>query len=333
MMIYGFLLPGWSDLVLTVAFSFHFLAVCGAVSIPWMAAHLEFWGGSKGCQGYRPAATRLGQIAVYNLGAVFMFGILSYLLASIRAPEKLFAASVLMAPGLGLFLIFLMGYVGLIYLYSYGWKWGMKFRRIHIWTALAAGVMAVFCVAFLVALIIGVMDDSLWPRLRADAWSIFGEVNFWFAWVFSFLSVFMTGGIVTMLIGRDAFRWESGASVPDGARLIRLGAFFSLYAIFMMVLLAGAWILLRGLEPLRAIIFSDRPELLALAIIAIIGIVALVEILMSVLKWHGSAPRASVFAAVFLFLAVFGLTSIISWKQVSNQPDGGKSAVYSQGKS
>jgi hypothetical protein len=41
--------------------------------------------------------------------------------------------------------------------------------------------------------------------------------------------------------------------------------------------------------------------------------VALVEILMSALKWRGSAPRAGLLAAVFLFLAVFGMTSIFSW--------------------
>jgi hypothetical protein len=256
---------------------------------------------------------------------------LSYLLASIRTPEKLFTAFVLLAPVLGLFLLFLVCYVGLIFLYRRGWKWRREIERLHVLTAVAAGVMAVFCVAFLVALLVGTASESLWPRLREDPWSIFRGVDFWFGWLYAFLAVFMTGGVIVMLTGREAFRWESGSSLAAGARLIRLGAVFSLCAIFLMVVLSGVSVLLRGLGPLEPVISAARPELIPLAVIAFAGIVALVEILMSALKWRGSAPRASLLAAVFLFVAVFGITSIFSWKPGPLKQKGGQAFVSTQG--
>lgn len=325
-------LPDVVDIVLALALSLHFLAVCAAVSIPWLAAHLEFWGKEEESRSYWAAASQLSEIAVYNLGAVFLSGVLSYLLASMRAPETLLAVSVLLAPGLGVFLVFLAGYVGLIFLYRRGWKSQRKIVRLHILNAVAAGVMAVFCVAFLVALILGAVDDSLWPRLWVDPWSIFRKADFWFGWGYAFFTVFMTGGVIVMLTGREAFRWESGSSLSAGARLIRLGAFFSLCAIFMMVVLSGVWVLLNGLGPFRPVISADRPELIPLAVVAFAGIVALVEILMSVLKWRGSAPRASLLAAVFLFLAVFGMTSIFSWQPSPQKQEGSRAFVSTQGK-
>jgi hypothetical protein len=310
---FGVRLPDLGDIVLAFALTFHLLAVCAAVSIPWMAAHLEFWGKKEEFRSDRATAAQLSDIAVYNLGAVFLSGMLSYLLASIRTPEKLFTAFVLLAPVLGLFLLFLVCYVGLIFLYRRGWKWRREIERLHVLTAVAAGVMAVFCVAFLVALLVGTASESLWPRLREDPWSIFRGVDFWFGWLYAFLAVFMTGGVIVMLTGREAFRWESGSSLAAGARLIRLGAVFSLFAIFLMIVLSGVLVLFRGLEPFEPIVSADRPELIPLAVVVFAGMVALVEILMSALKWRGSAPRAGLLAAVFLFLAVFGMTSIFSW--------------------
>ncbi len=324
-------LPGAVDIVLALALSLHFLAVCAAVSLPWLAAHLEFWGKEEESRSYWTTASQLGEIAVYNLGVVFLFGVLSYLLASMRAPETLFAVSVLLAPGLGVFLMFLVVYVGLIFLYRRGWKSRQKIVRLHILNAVAAGVMAVFCVAFLVALVLGAVDDSLWPRLWLDPWSIFREADFWFGWGYAIFTVFMTGGVIVMLTGREAFHWDSGSSLSAGARLIRLGAFFSLCAIFLMVVLSGVWVLLKGLGPFRIVLSTDRPELIPLAVVAFVGIVALVEILMSVLKWRGSAPRASLLAAVFLFLAVFGMTSIFSWQPDPKKQEGGRAFVSTKG--
>ncbi len=328
---FGVRLPEMSEIVLALALTFHFLAVCAAVSIPWMAAHLEFWGMREEFRSDRATAAQLSDIAVYNLGAVFLSGMLCYLLASIRTPEKLITASVLLAPVLGLFLFFLASYVGLIFLYRWGWKWPWKIERLHVLTGVAAGVVAVFCVAFLVALLVGASSEFLWPRLREDPWAIFRGVDFWFGWLYAFLAVFMTGGVIIMLNGREAFRWESGSSLAAGARLIRLGAVFSLCSIFLMVVLSGVMVLFRGLGPFEPIISADRPELIPLAVAAFAGMVVLVEILMSALKWRGSAPRASLLAAVFLFLAVFGMTSILSWKPGPLKQDGGQAFVSTQG--
>lgn len=96
-------LPDIIDIVLALALSLHFLSVCAAVSIPWLAAHLEFWGKDEESRSYWTAASQLSEIAVYNLGALFLSGVLSYFLASLRTPETLLAASVLLAPGLGVF--------------------------------------------------------------------------------------------------------------------------------------------------------------------------------------------------------------------------------------
>lgn len=324
-------LPELIDVFLAICLSFHFLGVCAAVSIPWLAVHLEFWGEEEGSRNYWGTASRLSEIAVYNLGLVSLSGALSYLLASVRSPETLFTASVLLAPCLGVLLAFFAVYVALTFLYRQGWKWHRRIVRLHILIALSAGVVAMFCAAFLVALVLGSIDDSLWPRLWVDPWSIFRETEFWLGWGYAFFTVFMTGGVIVMLSGREAFRWESGSSLSAGAQLIRLGAFFSLGSIFLMVVLSVVWVLFKGIDPFRYFISADRPELIPLAVIAFIGVVALVEVLMSVLKWRGSAPRASLLAAMFLFLAVFGITSLFSWQPLSSKgEDGGKAVVSTQ---
>jgi hypothetical protein len=314
MMISNIQLPDLGDVFLALVLTLHILFVLAAVSIPWLAAHLEYWGGLEGFKSYRVAATRLSQTAIHNLGAAIFFGALSCLIVSIRNPEKLFTAAVLLAPGLGFLLVFLAGYMGLIFLYRYEWDPKRNIQRGHILIALVAGILGAFCIACLVGLINGVSDVSLWPRLRENPWSIFSGVFFWFGWLYAFLAVFLTGGIHVMLTGREAFRWERGISISEGARLIRLGAFFSLSAIFLMVLLSGVWVYLEGLPPFRQVFLASRPELLIVAAISFAGLVALVEVLMSVLKWGGSAPRASLFAAGFLVLTVLGLTSLFSWR-------------------
>ncbi len=129
-----------------------------------------------------------------------------------------------------------------------------------------------------------------------------------------------------MLIGRRSFYWERGVSVPEGAFLIQMGTVPSLFAAILLAAWAGVWWLSDGLEPLRAIIFSGDIVLLSLSGVLVAGVVALLEMLASVLKKKGNAPRTSLTVAVLLFVAVFSATSLFLRPGLSGAPEGSQVA-------
>ena len=174
----------------------------------------------------------------------------------------------------------------------------------------AAGVAAVGASGIVTALIAGAVDDSLWRDMRKDFISVFFSSSFLFGFVVALLSSFLVGGILLMLIGRRSFYWERGVSVSEGAFLIQMGAAPSLFAVILLVAWVSGWWLFDGLVPLRAIIYSSDIVLLSLSGVLVVGVVVLVEMLASVLKKKGNAPRTSFAVAVLLFVTVFSATSL-----------------------
>ena len=103
-------------------------------------------------------------------------------------------------------------------------------------------------------------------------------------------------------------------SLTAGARIIRMGAAVSRLAFFLLAALAGAWMLMNGTDPVRLLFSLARPGLTAAAALTAVLAVALIEVLVSVLKWRGSAPRASLLAAALVFAVMFCAASIWTFK-------------------
>lgn len=293
-------------LATSLAVTLFVLFMCALVAIPWLAAHLRFWGIRNGKKSYFVSADNLVWMSMFCLAGVFLFGMVSFQLVSIRHASGLMTAAILMAP-FPVAVPLLCAAWGVFCILS---------RKSSRWAEddwaylVAAGVAAAGASAIVAALIAGAVDVSLWPRMREDAASVFLSPPFLFGLVAALLASFAVGGILLMLIGRRSFYWERGVSVSEGAFLIQMGAAPSLFAAILLAAWAGVWWLSGGLGPLRAIIFSGDIFLLSLSGILVAAVVALIEMLAGVLQKKGNAPRISLIVAVLLFVAVFSATSL-----------------------
>jgi hypothetical protein len=301
-----------SGALMVLSATLAFLSLCAAASIPWFAAHLGFWGERYGRKSDLAAARRLGRVAMYGAGAVFFFGMLSFHLAVIRNPADTFGAMILLAPFVAALPFLLAGHGGLLLPYR-GLKGG-EGERVPVWTTAGAGALSAAATVFAAALVAVMADKSLWPGLARNPAAVFGSTSFAF-WMAAFVLVSaLVGGVALMLTGRQSFRWGRGESVADGARIIRMGAAVSLLAVFLLAALAGAWMLMNGTGPVRLLFSLARPGLTAAAALIAALAVALIEVLASVLKWRGSAPRASLLAAALVLAAAFCAASIWTFK-------------------
>ncbi len=298
------------------------LFVCALVAIPWLAAHMRFWGNRNGKKSYFASADLLVRMSMPCLAGVFLFGMVSFHLVSLRHSSGLMTATILMAP-LAVAVPLLCFVWGAFCILS---KKSSRWAENDLVYLVAAGVAAAGALAIVTALIVGTVDESLWPRMRGDVASVFFSPSFLFGMVVALLASFMVGGVLLMLIGRRSFYWERGVSVPEGAFLIQMGTVPSLFAAILLAAWAGVWWLSDGLEPLRAIIFSGDIVLLSLSGVLVAGVVALLEMLASVLKKKGNAPRTSLTVAVLLFVAVFSATSLFLRPGLSGAPEGSQVA-------
>jgi len=293
-------------LATSLAVTFFALFIFTLVAIPWLAAHMRFWGNRNRKKSYFTSADLLVQMSMPCLAGVFFFGMVSFHLVSLRHSSALMTVIILMAP-----LVVAVPFLCFV--------WGAFFilsRKLSRWAEndllylLAVGVAAAGALVIVTALIAGAVDKSLWPNIRENAASVFVSPSFLFGLVAAGLASFVVGGILLMLIGRRSFFWERGVSVSEGAFLIQMGAAPSLFAAILLVGWAGSWWLAGGLKPLRDVIFSGDIVLLSLSGVLVVGVVAMLEMLASVLKKKGNAPRTSFTVAVLLFVVVFFATSI-----------------------
>ena len=301
--------PGPGDWLLSLSATIGVLSLCALVAVPWLAAHLRFWGEREGRKSDLEAAVLLGRWGKFCLAAAFFFGALSFHLASARYPSELFSAAILLAPVLAVVPLFLTAWGGLFRLSENS----SSRAGCGVLRDVAAGIAALAVAAASAGLFAAATHKSLWPQIRQGPFFVFGSYPFLYGMAFAVLASVVTGGVLVMLIGRRSFRWESGGSVPQGARLIRMGAFPALLATILLALLASVWGLLEGLTPIRAVIFSGRPLLLFMGVFVVAGVVGLIELFVSILRWKGSAPRASVVVAALMFATLFCLVSVLIW--------------------
>lgn len=290
----------------SLAVAIFVLCMCTLVAIPWLAAHLRFWGIRNGKKSYFTSADLLMRMSMLCLSGVFLFGMASFQLVSLRHASGLMTAAILMAP-FPVAVPLLCAVWGVFCLLS---RKSSRWAENDLAFLVAAGVAAAGASVIVTALIAGAVDVSLWPRMREGFFGVFFSSSFLFGLVVALLASFAMGGILLMLIGRRSFYWERGVSVSEGAFLIQMGAALSLLAAILLAAWAGAWWLSGGLEPLRAIIFSGDIVLLSLSGVLVAAVVALIEMLASVLQKKGNAPRISLTIAVLLFVAVFSAVSL-----------------------
>ena len=299
--------PGPGEWLMFLAVACYAVFLCAAVAIPWLAAHMKFWGGRGGMKTGLAVAALLARTGIFCLAGVVFFGLLSYHLATLSYAPGLLAVSMLLAPYLGA-APFLMAVWGGLFLIC--GKSGGRGKNEVMYFA-ASGLMALGLAAATVGLITAASDTSLWPQLRLNAGAVLASRSFLFGMAFTLFASATAGGILLMLIGRHAFQWERGESVAEGARLIRMGAIPSLAAALLMAVVVAAWLLAEGLGPLRALLFSADPLSLLMVVALAGGAVGMVELLVSILKWRGSAPRASAAVAALFLVMVFCVTVLL----------------------
>jgi hypothetical protein len=307
---------------------FHLLAVNAMISVPWIAAHLEFLGYREEAEASLDAPRRLGAIAVVGAGAVILLGAGAFLTLSVRVPDFFFSAVVRLKPVFFFFSVLLSGFIALLFAYHSGWKWRGERPVLHVAIAVGAGALALLLSAFFTALSLAAGGLAAASPPGSGLWKIAAEAAFLPRLLHTWFAAFATGGIVLMMVGRRAFRWEGGASLAEGARLIRAGALWALLASVLQVA-AGVWYLGALPEGFRGAILGGDPGLTVAFAVAAVGFLALAETLVSVLHWRGGAPRAAAIAAAFVVLITFSLTSARArMVQLQNLPGGAPAAVF-----
>ncbi len=307
---------------------FHFLAVNAVISVPWIAAHLEFWGYREEAEASLDAARRLGAIAMVGAGAVILLGAGAFLMLSVRVPDLFFPAVVRLKQAFFLFFVLSGGFIALLFAYHSGWKWRGERPFLHVALAVGAGVLALLLSAFFTALSMAAGGPATASPPGSGLGEIAAEAAFLPRLLHTWFAAFATGGVVLMMVGRRAFRWKGGASLSVGARLIRAGALWALLASVLQAA-AGIWYLRALPVGFRDAILGGDPGLTVAFAIAAVGFLALVETLVSVLHWRGGAPRAAAFAAAFVVLITFSLTSARArMVQLQNLPGGAPTAEF-----
>ena len=280
------------------------------LSLPFAAAHLEFWGARRGRPEDRETGRILAGAAVCNLIgiAASAAGLLALNLA--RHPEALLPPLIWMAPVWFWAWLGGAGYAGLVLLVQSEAGWLARRPGLRAACAAAAGGLALFLAAAWGAGAAAIENPSVWPLLPESPWAAFGlrgEVLFA---VHHALSAGAAGGVAVMLAGRRAFRWESAVPLSSGARFIRLGAGCLLAAAVLQTALAAGWVIDKGPGWIQLSFYGGgRPLMAAVAALAA-GVIFLLEVAVSALRRQGNAPRAGVTAAALLLLVALALGGV-----------------------
>lgn len=299
--------PWWGEWGFALVFAAHLLSAGMALSVPWAAAHLEFWGIRRRRSGDREAAARLGAVGAVNSGVVLLIGLALLLFIAYRRTEPFFTAILLSAPTVLALAPFLAGHAALACAFCLGCPGADRRPLLRVAAAAGAGALALPAAFGFAVLSAAAADPALWPSLSGGGIFLSGAV------LRRVLGVFLLGwaatGVSLMLIGSRAFRWSGGASLSEGARSVRAGSAVSLAAALLLLLL-GAWSTWTAPTAVRSGMFGGDPVLTVLSALTAAGAVGLAEALLIVLRRRGSAPYACVAAAVLLVLATFAFASL-----------------------
>ncbi len=286
------------------------LWLCGGVSVslPWFSAHLAFWGRRENNAADVEFARRLSGLCLASLVPVFLIGGALSLLASTMQPAVFFTAVIALIRPLGASLFLLFVFSVLATAHSRDWEWRLKYRFAHLMmvpagvlTAICAGLVWVFALSYMHPHLLD-LEEGWNGRFRAYS-------SFWWPIAHFYLSAFSVGGLFLMFLGGKAFRWESSASVSNGARWVRLGAKFSLCFLMIQAGLAGTWLYFRGAGFLGGMLASGGSPFVTFLIIGAVCAVSLFELLLVTLRRGGNARMTTFFAIFLVFILAVSVNS------------------------
>ena len=279
------------------------LWMCAGVvaSLPWLAAHLAFWGRRKDDRVDLEDARRLSRLCqACPMPLLFICAAL-LLLASIAHPPVFFTALVRLS-GSAAAPVLLTVSAALLFAHGERRELFRTKPELAHWAPASAGVLMALCAGLAWTFALANLDSSL---LDGDAEGIgrfLALPAFWWGMVHFYLSAFVVGGLALILLGGLAFRWESRTPASCGARLVRLGAGVSLFFFMLQVGVAGGWLLPRGSDFTRETLAAGGWPLLALCAVGVLCVIALFESLLGALRRRGSAPAAGAIALCLFFV-------------------------------
>ena len=279
-----------------------------SVSLPWFSAHLAFWGRRENNAADVEFARRLSGLCLASLVPVFLIGAVLSLLASTMQPAVFFTSVIALIRPLGALLLLLLLFMVLASAHSGDWKWRLKYRFAHL-MMVPAGVLMGLCTGVVWVFALSCMNPHLLDLEEGWNRRFWAYSSFWWPVAHFYLSAFSAGGLFLMFLGGKAFRWESSASVSNGARWVRLGAKFSLWFLMIQAGLAGAWLFFLGSGFLGGMLASGGSTFVTFLIIGAVCAVSLFELLLGALRRGGNARMTTFFAIFLVFILAVSVNS------------------------
>ena len=307
----------WSEWFIILLGSVLWLCAGVSVSMPWFSAHLAFWGRRENNADDVEFARRLSGLCLASLVPVFLIGAALSLLVSTTQPAVFFTAVMALIRPLGASLLMLLVFWVLASAHSGDREWRLKYRFAHL-MMVPAGVLMGLCAGVVWVFALSCMNPHLLDLEEGWNRRFWAYSSFWWPVAHFYLSAFSVGGLFLMFLGGRAFRWESSASVSNGARWVRLGAKFSLCFLMIQAGLAGAWLFFRGSDFLGGMLASGGSTFVTFLIIGAVCVVSLFELLLGALRRGGNA-RVTTFFAIFLVFIL--AVSVNSARLTLNQND------------
>ncbi|MDA0999221.1 MAG: hypothetical protein O2807_01720 [bacterium] len=309
--------------VVVAVFGFFFLAIQLAFVVPWLMAHLLFWGKRPKNRGFLEVTDRLAEVGKGNVSALVILAVGTLIaIAGGRTEEVIISVMLLFPVGAAGFAAFFF-YVLLIFALGKMRTEKKGQRDVRFAAALAAGLCAVAVSGGFAAISFVVERPSLWPSLRGDALSVL-FAHEWLARLVSlWLSSLVSGGIVLMILGRLVFRWTAGGSFDSAARVIRHGAFFSLCP-FLLLMILSPW-LIQGWFEMGLWSANEKWPLIFILTSGAASLV-LIEVLFSIIQRRGNISRAVVLAAG-MFVGALLLFTAARLAVSGNTPGAAVSAI------
>ena len=302
------LMPEWSEWLVVLLGSVLWLCAGVSFSLPWFSAHLAFWGWRENNGDDVAFARRLSGLCLASLVPVFLVGAALSLLASTMQPAVFFTSVIALLRPLSALPLLWFVIVVVVFAHSRHTGRSSEFSIAHL-MMVPAGVMMLAGAGVVWMFTLSYMG---WASLDFEAvwsWRYWAHSSFWWPLAHFYLSAFSVGGLVLMLLGGKAFRWESTVSVSSAARWVCLGARFSLCFLFIQAGLAGAWLYYRGSDFLDGMLASGGTTFMACLIIGAVCVVSLFELLLGALRRGGSVRMSGSFAIFLVFILAVAVNS------------------------
>ena len=284
------------------------LCAGASVSMPWFSAHLAFWGWRENDDDDVEFARRLSGLCLASLVPVFFIGAALTLLAATMQTAVFFTSVIALIRPLGMLLLLLFVFAVLAFAHSKHTRRDSKFGFTHL-MMIPPGVLMVLCAGLVWVFTLSCVNPNLLGLEEGWSWRFLARSSFWWAMAHFYLSAFSVGGLVLMFLGGEAFRWESSASVSNGARWVRLGAKFSLCFLMIQAGVVGSWFLFWGSDFVEGMLASGGSPFVTFLIIGAVCVISLFELLLGALRRGGSVRMSGSFAIFLVFILAVSVSS------------------------